>query len=97
MPNDGGANYVRDKFIFGPVPGKQGRAGASPPVQLRNVELIFRAYLCFILRNTSRPKDAYQVGVLGIADAGKNLLRSLAEIARCSGDLKFLPNAISKE
>ena len=35
--------------------------------------------------------------MLCAANAGKNLLRSLAEVAGCSGDLKFLPNTIRED
>ena len=96
VANDRSANHVGDEFVLRSVPGKQRGAGASPAVQLGDVERAFCAHFRFILRNTGWPQDPHQVGVLSASQAGKKLLRALAEIAGSSGDLELLPHAIGK-
>ena len=97
VANDRSANHVGDEFIFFSVPGKQRGAGTSPAVEFGDVERGLRAHLGFILGNTGRPQDPHQVGVLGGSQAGKKLLRSLAEVAGGSGNLKLLPDSVGKD
>ena len=58
---------------------------------------LFVRHLCFVLRNSGGPQHPHHVGVFRAANAGKKLLRSLAQIAGGSGDLELLPDAIGKD
>ena len=83
-------DHVRDEFVLAAIPGKQNRARATSPVELRDAVHLFRGQVNFILRNTRRPQQTNNFSITLRAQPGKNRRGVLPQIARRPRYFPFL-------